>query len=68
VAQNTVVTVAIVAIDPKVPSITFKGPQGNTRTFKLKSADKLQGVSVGDMVDISYTEAVAMKVEKAPMK
>jgi hypothetical protein len=68
VAQNTVVTVAIVAIDPKVPSITFKGPQGNTRTFKLKSADKLQGVSVGDMVDISYTEAVAMKVEKAPKK
>lgn len=68
VAQNTVVTVAIVAIDPKVPSVTFKGPQGNTRTFKVKSADKLKGLSVGDMVDISYTEAVAMKVEKAPKK
>ncbi len=68
VAQSTVVTVAIVAIDPKVPSVTFKGPQGNNRTFKVKSADRLQGLSVGDMVDISYTEAVAMKVEKAPKK
>jgi hypothetical protein len=67
-AQNTVVTVSIVAIDPTVPSVTFKGPQGNTRTFKVKSADKLQGVSVGDMVDISYTEALAIKVEKAPKK
>ena len=51
-----------------MPSVTFKGPQGNTRASKLKSADKLQGLSVGDMVDTSYTEAVAMKVEKAPKK
>ena len=41
---------------------------GNSETFKLKSADKLKGVKVGDVVDLSYTDAVAIKVEKAAKK
>jgi hypothetical protein len=56
------------AIDPKVPSVTFKGPAGNTRTIKVLHPEKLQGVSVGDTVDITYTEALAIKVEEAPKK
>ena len=62
------VTVSIVAIDPKVPSVTFKGPAGNTKTIKVKYPEKLQGVNVGDTVDITYTEAIALKVEEAPKK
>jgi len=65
-AQNTTVTVAITAIDTKVPSVTFKGPEGNTQTVKVASADKLKGVNVGDTVDIAYTEAISIRVEKAP--
>ena len=61
-------TVKVTAIDPKVPSVTFKGPDGKKQTMKVASADKLQGVSVGDTVVISYTEAIAIKVEKAPKK
>jgi len=68
IGQNTLVTVVITAIDPKAPSVTVKGPQGNTQTFKVASADKLKGVKVGDAVDLSYTEAVAVEVEKAPKK
>jgi hypothetical protein len=30
--------------------------------------EKLQGVSVGDTVELAYTEAVALKVEAAPKK
>src|SRR5262245_933039 len=30
VARQVTLTVTIAAIDPKVPSVTFKGPQGNT--------------------------------------
>jgi hypothetical protein len=30
--------------------------------------EKLQGVSVGDTVEITYTEALAIKVEEAPKK
>jgi hypothetical protein len=35
-------TVTIAAIDPKVPSATFKGPQGNTRTIKVQRPERLQ--------------------------
>jgi hypothetical protein len=68
IARETKVTVLITAIDPKVPSVTFKGPAGNTRTIKVMHPEKLQGVSVGDTVDITYTEALAIKVEEAPKK
>jgi hypothetical protein len=68
VGQNTFVTVSITAIDTKVPSVTFKGPDGKVQTYKVASASKLEGVKVGDVVDISYTEAIAIKVEKAPKK
>ena len=52
----------------QAPSVTFKGPAGNTRTIKVRYPDKLQGVSVGDTVEITYTEALAITVEKAQTK
>jgi hypothetical protein len=67
-ARQTTVTVAIVAIDPQVPSVTFKGPQGNTRTIKVLHPEKLAGVNVGDTVDLTFTEALAIKVVEAPAK
>jgi hypothetical protein len=68
VGQQITLTVSVAAIDPKVPSVTFKGPGGNTRTVRVQRPEKLQGVSVGDTVDITYTEALAVKVERAPKK
>jgi hypothetical protein len=68
VAKQVTVTVQITAIDPTIPSVTFKGPQGNTKTIKVKDPNKLVGVKVGDMVDITYTQALAVTVDKAPKK
>jgi hypothetical protein len=68
IARQTTVTVLITAIDPKAPSVTFKGPQGNTRTIKVLHPEKLEGVSVGDTVELTFTEAFAVKVEAAPKK
>jgi Cu/Ag efflux protein CusF len=68
VGGKVTATVAITAIDTKVPSVTFKGPGGNSRTVKVKDPAKLKGVSVGDTVEITYAEALAMKVEKAAKK
>lgn len=68
VAQQSTVTVKITAIDASVPSVTFMGPRGNTRTIKVLHPERLQGVSVGDTVELTYTEALAVKVEKAPKK
>ena len=67
-AEQTTVTVTITAIDPKAPSVTFKGPKGNTKTIKVKDPQKLNGVKVGDLVDITYTEAIGVKVDAAPKK
>jgi Cu/Ag efflux protein CusF len=68
IGQQTTVTVTISAIDRSVPSVTFTGPQGNSRTIKVKHPEKLEGVNVGDMVDITYTEALAITVDPAPKK
>ena len=66
VAQQTTVTIVITAIDPKMPSVTFKGPAGNVRTIRVEHPELLEGVKVGDTVDITYTEALAVTVVKAP--
>ena len=68
IGQQITVTVSITAIDPSVPSVTFKGPQGNTRTIKVRDPKKLEGVSVGDTVEITYTEALALKVDDKSAK
>jgi len=68
VAQQTTLTVKIMAIDTKTPSVTVKGPKGNTETIKVKDPSKLTGLKVGDMVDITYTEAFAIKVDPEAKK
>jgi hypothetical protein len=34
--------------------------------MKVKDPSKLQGVAVGDTVDVTYVEAYAIKVERGP--
>jgi Cu/Ag efflux protein CusF len=68
VAHQTTVTVLITAIDPKTPTVTFMGPRGNSETIKVRDPKNLNGVKVGDKVDITYTEALAIKVDEAPKK
>jgi len=58
-------TVTIEAIDTANGTVTLKGPQGYSRTVKALNPDNLRKVKVGDLVDITYTEAVALKVEPA---
>ncbi len=65
IAAQVAVTVTITAIDAEVPSVTFKRPDGSTRTIKVLHQEKLQGVNVGDSVEITYSEALALKVEAA---
>ena len=61
-AQRTI-TAAIVAIDPSVSSVTFKGEKVNW-TYSSRVADKaaLAKVKVGDRVDITWTEAMTVSV------
>lgn len=68
IANQTKVTVLITAIDTKIPTVTFMGPKGNSETIKVRDPKNLNGVKVGDKVDITYTEALAIKVDEAPKK
>ena len=66
VGQRVTFTATIEAIDLAKGTVTLKGPQGNSQTIKARNPANLKKVQVGDLVDITYTEAVAIKVEGAP--
>jgi Cu/Ag efflux protein CusF len=66
-SQVTVVA-TIVAIDPNKTSVTLKGPEGNSVTFPVKDPKNLDNVKVGDQVSITYTQALAISVQKAEKK
>ena len=63
--QAVTVTSTIEAIDQGTPSVTLKGPEGNLVTVKVRDRAKLARVKVGDLVDITYTRAIAVSVEPA---
>jgi hypothetical protein len=67
-ARAITATAKIKAIDKKHETVTLKGPQGNLKTVKVKNPANLDKVKVGDMVQITYTEALAISVEEAPKK
>jgi hypothetical protein len=53
------------ALDPAVPSVSLKYPDGSVRTFKLKDASRLANVAKGDTVIITATRKVAASVTAA---
>ena len=62
---NTVsVRMTIAAISKPTSEVTLRGPQGKTVQVKVRDPSKLDQVQVGDVVDITYTEAIAVAVEK----
>ncbi len=69
VASNVVQVVAtIVAIDKATPSVTLKKADGEVVAIRVREPKRLEGVAVGDMVEITYTEALAIAVQPAPAK
>jgi Cu/Ag efflux protein CusF len=56
------VTVTITAIDRANSTVTLELPDGETDTVKVRDPSRLEGVEVGDLVELTYTEAVAISV------
>jgi Cu/Ag efflux protein CusF len=65
VGREVTATVTITAIDRKNHTVTVKGPQGGTETIKAKEPKNLEGLKVGDMVEISYSQALAVSLDKS---
>jgi hypothetical protein len=55
----------IAGIDKAAGTVTLQGPTGKTTTIKARDPRNLDRVTVGDLVEITYTEAVAVSVEKS---
>ncbi|MBM4269033.1 MAG: hypothetical protein FJ144_20900 [Deltaproteobacteria bacterium] len=57
-------TAKITAIDRKSSTVTLTGPDGEPDEIKVRDPKRLEAVQVGDVVEFSYTEAVAISVEE----
>jgi Cu/Ag efflux protein CusF len=64
-ARQRTVTVTVEAIDPKVPSVTVKSPDGRVLSFRIQDPKNIEGLKVGDKVDVTYTQALLLKVDPA---
>jgi len=65
IGQQVTVTATIVAVDKTAGTVTIKGPEGNTVTVKARDPKNLELVKAGDNVEITYTEALAISLDKA---
>lgn len=61
-------SVLISNVDKKNQTVTFKNAQGETNTLKVSHPERLEALKAGDTVDITYTEAVAVKLQKQDSK
>jgi Cu/Ag efflux protein CusF len=58
-------TVTITALDPAAGTVTVKTADGHTISGEVQDKKNLEGVKVGDKVDITFTEALMVTVESA---
>lgn len=65
IAQQMNLTVTIEAIDAAVPSATVKTADGRRMSFHIADKKNLEGYKVGDKVEFTYTQAVAISVTAA---
>ena len=55
----------IEAIDKDGKYVILKGPEGNSERVAVRDPKHLENVKVGDQVQLTYTEAMAISVEPA---
>ncbi|MDZ7653936.1 MAG: hypothetical protein U5L03_15955 [Burkholderiaceae bacterium] len=64
VARQVEVVADVIAVDAKTQTVTLRGPK-RTVDLKLRDPEQFKLVKVGDQVQATYTEAVALAVEPA---
>ncbi len=65
VAEQVSTTARVTAIDKRNSKVTLKVPEGNLVTVEAADPNNLESLKVGDQINITYTEAVAISIEKA---
>jgi hypothetical protein len=59
-----VVTATLEEINFETNTFKLKGPSGEIKEYEARNPENLKKVVIGDLVVITYTEAVAISVEK----
>ena len=66
VGGQTIQMIATIrALDRKNQTATLEGPSGELTTVSVRNPAQFDVAKVGDLVEINYTEAVAISVEKS---
>jgi Cu/Ag efflux protein CusF len=65
VGREIVVTARITAVDQTAQTVTIEGARGKTETIKVKDKTNLQGVTAGDLAELTYTQALAITLDRA---
>lgn len=65
VGRQVTTTATVAAIDKKKQEVTLKGEEGKSVKVRVQDPANLENVQVGDELKITYTEAMAVSVEKA---
>ncbi len=62
------VVTTIKGLDRPTQTVTVKGPRGNYLTARVADPSRLTQVRIGDTILVTYTEALAISLEKAEKK
>ena len=62
--DSLVVTAIVEEINIEANTFKLKGPSGEVKEYVARDPENLKKAAVGDLVVITYTEAVAISVEK----
>jgi hypothetical protein len=68
VERALTITATITAFDPARGTVTLTGPHGQSQTFIAHRQADLEKLRVGDLVDITYSEALAVSVRPEAKK
>jgi hypothetical protein len=62
------VVTTIEGLDRPTQTVTVKGPRGNYLTARVEDPSRLTKVRIGENIVVTYTEALAISLEKAEKK
>jgi Cu/Ag efflux protein CusF len=65
VTRQQKASVIVEAIDQTAPSVTVRTAKGHKMTALIEDKKNLEGLKVGDKVDITFTEALMVTVDSA---
>jgi hypothetical protein len=60
--------VTVEGLDRQTQTVTIKGPKGNYLAVKVKDPSTLEKLRLGDVALVVYSEAFALRIERAPAK